>query len=127
MIIGIGTDIVEVERIKSSLTRTSERFAQRILSDNEYEQFKKNNFPERFLAKKFAAKEAFAKALGTGFRNGLNMCDIEITHTELGQPIITYIGESESIKELLSTNSSCHITISDEKNYAVAFVIIEQQ
>lgn len=126
MIIGIGTDIVEVERIERSLARNPQRFAQRILSENEYTKFKESKFPERFLAKRFAAKEAFAKALGTGIGNGLNLCDIELSNSKLGKPVISYIGNNEKILGALKPETSSHISISDEKHYAIAFVVIEK-
>lgn len=126
MIFGIGTDIVEIERIKTSAERSRDKFAQRILSKTEYLELKENKFPERFLAKRFAVKEAFAKALGTGIRNGLNMCDIELSHTELGKPLVSYIGHNEQVQNLLKSITNMQVTISDEKHYAVAFVIMER-
>ncbi len=125
MIFGIGTDIIEIERIKTSMERSGDKFAQRILSNNEYLKIKENKFPERFLAKRFAVKEAFAKALGTGIRNGLNMCDIELSHTELGKPLVNYVGDNTQVKNLLKSVTNMHVTISDEKHYAVAFVLLE--
>lgn len=125
MILGIGTDIVEIVRIKSAIEKNGARFAERILSQAEQEQYLQNKFPERFLAKRFAAKEAFAKALGTGVRNGLNLCDIEISNTDLGKPEIAYIGNSTAVNSIISPKAKTHLTISDESEYAVAFVIIE--
>lgn len=125
MIFGIGTDIVEIERIKASIERSGDKFARRILSKTEYTSLKENKFPERFLAKRFSVKEAFAKALGTGIRNGLNMCDIELSHTELGKPLVNYIGNNQQVKNSLKSITNMHVTISDEKHYAVAFVILE--
>ncbi len=125
MITGIGTDIVEIKRIQEAISKNGERFAQRILSPKELEQYSQNKFPERFLAKRFAAKEAFAKAMGTGIRNGLNMCDIEVTNSDLGKPLINYIGTHESVLSILNPETNFHLSISDEKDYAVAFVVIE--
>ncbi len=125
MIFGIGTDIIEIERIKASMERSGDKFAQRILSKNECLKIKENKFPERFLAKRFAAKEAFAKAMGTGIRNGLNMCDIELSHTELGKPLVNYVGNNAQVQNLLKSITNMQITISDEKHYAVAFVVLE--
>lgn len=125
MIFGIGTDIVEIERIQTTMARSGDKFAQRILSKAERIEFQEHKFPERFLAKRFSVKEAFAKALGTGIRNGLNMCDIELSHTELGKPIISYVGNNEQVQKLLEPVTNMHVTISDEKHYAVALIILE--
>ena len=86
MIYGVGTDVVEVSRIAKALERFGDGFAKKILSPEEFLVFQKNNLKENFLAKRFAAKEAFAKALGTGFRNDLNFKDIEIMNDKFGKP-----------------------------------------
>ena len=88
MILGIGTDIVEVERITHAIKRHGARFAQRILTDTEYAIFVTHHRPSHFLAKRFAAKEAIVKALGTGFLRGINWRTIEVKNTEFGKPII---------------------------------------
>ena len=84
MIYGIGTDIVQVVRIRESLDRHGERFAERILSDAELAEFRASAHPARFLARRFAAKEAVAKAFGTGFSGGLTFRDITIGHDDAG-------------------------------------------
>jgi holo-[acyl-carrier protein] synthase len=124
MIYGIGTDIVCIQRIDKNLQRYGERFANRILSDEEFEGFQASARKAHFLAKRFAAKEAAAKALGTGFRDGLNLRDISVTHDELGKPILDF---SPKCRELLKTKSigGTHLSISDEHDYAVAFVTLE--
>ncbi len=125
MIFGIGTDIIEITRIKLAIEKNGERFARRILSKSEQELCSQSKYPERFLAKRFAAKEAFAKALGTGIRNGLNLCDIEVSNNADGKPEINYVGTNAKVESILPSQAKFHITISDEKEYAVAFVIIE--
>jgi holo-[acyl-carrier protein] synthase len=124
MIYGIGTDIVRIQRIDKNLQRYGERFASRILSEDEYKGFKASVRKAHFLAKRFAAKEATAKALGTGFRNGLSLKDISVTHDELGKPILDF---SPKCREQLATQciGNAHLSISDEHDYAVAFVTLE--
>jgi len=125
MIYGIGTDIVEVKRIKEALNKYGVALAKKILTSQELLTYKKTEGKENFLAKRFAAKEAFAKAMGTGMRSPVNFKSIEIIHDPLGKPIIktisklTLLVESHNIKH-------CHLSISDEKNIAAAFVILEQ-
>ena len=124
MIFGIGTDIVRIQRIDKNLQRYGERFASRILSDDEFEGFKTSARKAHFLAKRFAAKEAAAKALGTGFRDGLSLRDISVTNDELGKPVLNF---SPKAQEQLKTRciGGTHLSISDEHDYAVAFVTLE--
>ena len=82
MIYGIGTDVVEVSRIAEALNKFGDNFAKKILSEEEFLIFQKNKIKENFLAKRFAAKEAFAKAMGTGFRGEVNIKSIIITNKE---------------------------------------------
>ena len=125
MIYGIGTDIVEVKRIREALNKYGIALAKKILTSQELLTYKKTEAKENFLAKRFAAKEAFAKALGTGMRSPVNFKSIEIIHDLLGKPKIktvlelTILMKSHNIKH-------CHLSISDEKNIAAAFVILEQ-
>ena len=125
MIYGIGTDIVEVKRIREALNKYGIALAKKILTSQELLIYKKIEGKENFLAKRFAAKEAFAKALGTGMRSPVNFKSIEIIHDLLGKPKIktvpelTILMKSHNIKH-------CHLSISDEKNIAAAFVILEQ-
>ena len=124
MIYGIGTDLVEVARIQDSLDRFGDHFALRVLSEREMQEFHLSNTKARFLAKRFAAKEAFAKALGTGFRSPVLFQNIIVGHDELGKPILEFDDELKSYlkeKNILSQ----HISISDEKNIATAFVVLE--
>ena len=126
MIYGIGTDIVRIQRIDKNLQRYGDRFASRILSDNEFKGFQNSARKAHFLAKRFAAKEAAAKALGTGFRDGLSLSDISVTHDELGKPMLEF---SPKGREQLKARSigGTHLSISDEQDYAVAFVTLEIQ
>ena len=125
MIYGIGTDIVEVKRIREVLNKYGIALAKKILTSQELLTYKKTEGKENFLAKRFAAKEAFAKALGTGMRSPVNFKSIEIIHDLLGKPKIktvpelTILMKSHNIKH-------CHLSISDEKNIAAAFVVLEK-
>ncbi|MBT6355488.1 MAG: holo-ACP synthase [Nitrosomonadales bacterium] len=126
MIYGIGTDVVEVARIAKALKKFGDAFAKKILSQEEFVIFKKNNLKENFLAKRFAAKEAFAKAMGTGFRGGVNIKSIIVTNNELGRPDIK-LENNMSLMLQEKKIKSCHLSISDEKNIAVAFVVLEKE
>lgn len=124
MIFGIGTDIVEVSRIEASITQFGDDFAKRILAENELASYQQSRIKPRFLAKRFAAKEAFSKALGTGLRAPATFQNIAVSHDALGKPILILAAELQAM--LLSKNiTHTHISISDEKNLAAAFVILE--
>lgn len=124
-IIGIGVDIVENDRIKKA-TKNKD-FIKRIFTKNEINlsKLEKNNIG--FYAKRFAAKEAFAKSLGTGFRKGLNFKDIEILNDNLGKPYFNINNKLKKIlKRLTKINSfNFFLSLSDEKSYSVAFVTIQ--
>ncbi len=124
MIVGIGTDIVRVARLEAGLTRFGARYACRILDVTEYGEFKVASRPGHFLAKRFAAKEAAAKALGTGFRGAFGLRDIHVAHDHLGCPRLVFAGSAYAYAARLGVKAT-HITISDEADYAVAFVILE--
>lgn len=123
-ILGLGTDIVEVERFFVSLSRFGESFAREILTHSEFLHFKKKRQAHRFLAKRFAAKEAAAKAMGTGISRGLSFQDFAVESDELGKPTLILLGVAADIaakKGILHH----HVSISDERLYAVATVIFE--
>ena len=126
MIYGIGTDVVEVSRIKLALKKHGQKLAEKILTAHELLAYKDVKSKENFLAKRFAAKEAFAKAFGTGLRGEVNLKSIEVTHDDLGKPHLKYY---DQLKRLVHEKNiyRCHLSISDEKNIAVAFVILEMQ
>jgi holo-[acyl-carrier protein] synthase len=126
MIYGIGTDIVDLARIESSIIKFGDSFARKILSERELDGYS-SCMSERanFLGKRFAAKEAFSKAVGTGIRNPLSFQNITILHDNLGKPIIHL---AENLEDLIRKRriTSMHLTISDEKNLAaIAFVVLE--
>lgn len=122
-IFGIGTDIVAVERMEDGLERFGERFANRLLSEAELSEYRETAFPARFLAKRFAAKEAAAKALGTGFRDGITLSQIEVGHDALGKPVLCWHGVAGEFVAQHGINAA-HVSISDEKHLAVAFVTL---
>jgi holo-[acyl-carrier protein] synthase len=126
MIFGIGTDIVSIQRLRADLERYGDRFAQRILVDEEMVEFRQAGQKAHFLAKRFAAKEAAAKALGTGFRDGVSLHDIAVGHDERGKPLLVF---SERLAKRLverGVADAGHLSLTDEQEYAVAFVVLEK-
>ena len=124
-IYGIGTDIVRVERIAASLQRFGHRFARRILTDAEQADFARSPKPAHFLARRFAAKEAVAKALGLGISQGLSFRQIGVGHDERGKPRLEYTGRAAAVCEERGISAS-HISLSDEQDYAIAYVTLEK-
>jgi phosphopantethiene--protein transferase domain len=122
-IVGIGTDIVEIARVEKALARQS-RFADRVLTESEQLQMATLKAPARYLAKRFAAKEAAAKALGTGIANGVTFHDFTITNHTSGQPALSLSGRAAQLARERGV-AHCWLTLSDEKAYAVAHVILE--
>jgi holo-[acyl-carrier protein] synthase len=124
VIFGVGTDVVEIERIRKALERWGERFAVRILCPPELNRFKKHKQPVSYLAKRFAAKEAFTKALGTGIKAPANWHGVWVANLPSGKPELQF---SEPLKKLLSTRgiSGSHLSLADERGIAVATVILE--
>jgi holo-[acyl-carrier protein] synthase len=123
MIYGIGTDIVRIARMRKNLERFGERFARRILADVELEEFRQHARPAHFLAKRFAAKEAVAKAMGTGFRDGFTLRHLSVHHDARGKPFLEF---HEAALVLLRENriTSVHLSVADEDEYAIAFVTL---
>ena len=122
-IIGLGTDVVEISRIARQLNK-SQRLAERVLTSTEMITFSTHAFPERFLAKRFAAKEAAVKALGTGIGSGVSFQHVEVVNLSSGQPTLVFSGKFAELCEKLDINRS-FISISDEQHYAMATVILE--
>lgn len=125
MIVGIGSDIARVERFARAIQRHGPRFAARILGPQEQAVWRQKGEPEAYLAKRFAAKEAFVKALGLGLRSGMQWSDIQVVNDSLGKPSFILSGEAKRLFQA-SGASSAHVTLSDEAAYAVAFVILER-
>ncbi|UPT14619.1 holo-ACP synthase [Buchnera aphidicola] len=123
-IIGIGTDIIEIDRIKKNFFRFGNKLAKKILSVKEWEEYKRSLNKINFIAKKFVAKEAAAKALGTGINNGINFNQIEIYHNSLGKPNFRFL--KNALKKFKEKKCKfAHVSISDQKSYAHAIVILE--
>ena len=128
MIFGVGTDVVEIGRIQKALERFGDRFAKRILCEPELRRFHAHRLPANYLAKRFAAKEAFTKALGTGIRSGIFWRDMGVVNLKSGKPTMALSGgAAERLKELLPPDheAAVHVTLTDEFPLAQAQVIIE--
>lgn len=121
MIYGIGTDIVRVSRMVQNLEQFGERFASRILAEEELAGFRKAPHRARFLAKRFAAKEAVVKALGTGFRNGISLHHVAVRHDDLGRPLLYCAGRLRELMNEFGVGEG-FISLADEEDYAIAFV-----
>ena len=122
-IFGIGTDIVRVDRIKNSLKNRN--FINRIFNEKEILKCKKINNSTNCYAKRFAAKEAFSKALGTGISSGINFNEITVLNEKNGKPFIKLIGNTKKkIRKKIKNKFKISLSLSDEKKYAVAFVTI---
>ena len=123
MIFGIGTDVLQAERIDRTWQRYGEHFARRLLLDEEFELFGKAKRPVRFLAMRFAAKEAIVKALGTGFSNGIWVRDIGMMPNKLGQPQVIYSERGHAMCRKLGVGEG-HLTLSDEAGLIVAVAVL---
>lgn len=123
-IIGIGTDIVTIKRIKRLYRKYPDGFAARILHRNEQKRLRNHQQPVAYLAKRFAAKEAFAKALGTGMAHGVSFKDIEIENNALGRPELVLHGQTLEVAIRQGVERQ-FVSLSDEKKYAIAYVVLE--
>ncbi|MEL0017561.1 MAG: holo-ACP synthase [Gammaproteobacteria bacterium] len=124
MIYGIGTDLVDLERIKSMKSLSS--FAKKILGDQELKEYAQleEGLNQYYLGKQFAGKEAFVKALGTGFKDPIFPKDIQILRNSLGKPeVILSAGAKSYVEDLGITKS--HVSLADESNHLIAFAVLE--
>lgn len=124
MIVGIGTDIISIDRMADNIERNGEAFAKRVLVDDEWHQYQATKRKAPFLAKRFAVKEAAVKALGTGFAEGITWKHIATDHDELGKPLLVLTDAALSRAQAMGV-TSCHLSISDEAHYAIAYVVLE--
>jgi holo-[acyl-carrier protein] synthase len=124
VIFGVGTDIVEIERIRKALERWGERFAERILCAPELGRFKKHKQPAAYLAKRFAAKEAFTKALGTGIKAPANWHGVWVANLPSGKPVLEFTADLKAVLDRKQI-SQAHLSLADERGMAVATVILE--
>ncbi len=123
MIFGIGTDVVQLERIKSVYERHAERFVERLLLPEEERAFRATRRPERFLAMRFAAKEAIVKAMGTGFAHGMWIRDSGFMQNAWGRPEIIWSDRGRAMCEKLGIGEG-HITLTDEAGLIVAVAVL---
>ncbi|MHB1950686.1 MAG: holo-ACP synthase [Acidiferrobacteraceae bacterium] len=123
MIYGVGTDIVRVDRMRRAFVRFGDSFAGRILTSDELVHFADEPRKAHFLAKRFAVKEACAKAMGTGFGDGLSLRHIGLAHDGAGRPQLRFHGQAQVIVERERIGAA-HVSVSDEAEYALAFVIL---
>ncbi|MEA3039332.1 MAG: holo-[acyl-carrier protein] synthase [Sphingomonadales bacterium] len=128
MILGLGSDLCNIERIQASLDRFGERFVRRVFTDTERSRAESRPFTRAgTYAKRFAAKEAFAKAVGTGFRRGVFMKDIGVVNAASGAPTLALTGGAKARLDAITPNghkAEVHLTMTDDHPFALAFVII---
>lgn len=130
MIYGIGTDIIRISRIEAALARNGERFAEKILGPDELEKYRRRKAKveargTRFLATRFAAKEAFSKAIGLGMRMPMTWRAMQTVNAASGKPVVVASG---ALKEFMEKNGlTAQVSLTDESDYAVAFVIVEKK
>lgn len=125
-IIGIGTDLVQQSRINELFLRFGRKFVQRILSETELAFFDQTRQRQAYLAKRFAAKEAIAKALGVGFGQFLTFKEISVVNSASGKPEVIFLGKSKEFADKLNV-AEVMISLSDEKDYALAFAVAVQK
>ena len=125
-IFGIGTDIINIKRINNSIKRGGLNFKKKIFSDREIKYCEKKKNPSAFYAKRFAAKEAFTKALGTGFGNGISLKNIEVINNKFGKPSIKLHGNLPTLlkRKVKNKKYNIHLSLSDDDPWAQATVII---
>ena len=124
MIIGIGTDLCEIGRVQRALNRHGERFARKILIGSELDRFRQHRKPAAYLAKRFAAKEAFSKAMGTGIHFPVNWHNVSVENGLSGRPMLQF---SAPLEVLLRSRgvTAAHLSLTDEIGMACAFVVLE--
>ena len=124
MIFGVGTDVVELARIEETYRRFGERFARRILMDEEFALFRQSKTPVRFLAMRFAGKEATVKAMGTGFAHGMWVRDVGITSNAWGRPLVIFSERGLEVCERLGIGAG-HVSLTDDAGLVIAFAVCE--
>ncbi len=124
MIFGVGTDIVEYARVQATYDRFGEHFVRRILMAEEIELFRRSKQPVRFLAMRFAGKEATVKAMGTGFRHGMWLRDVGILNNDWGRPVIIWSERGKRVCEQLGIGSG-HVSLTDDAGLVLAFAVVE--
>jgi holo-[acyl-carrier protein] synthase len=125
MIFGVGTDVVELARISATWERFGEHFVQRILMPEELLLFRKSRQPVRFLAMRFAGKEATVKAMGTGFAYGVWVRDVGITNDPRGRPLVIFSERGRRVCEQLGIGAG-HVSLTDDAGLVIAFAVVEK-
>jgi len=124
VIFGVGTDVVEIVRVQKALERFGDKFARRVLCEPELRRFASHRLPANYLAKRFAAKEAFTKALGTGIHAPANWHGLWVVNLPSGKPELEFTAELRAFMQRKGVTHS-HLSLSDEKGVAFATVILE--
>lgn len=124
MIFGVGTDVLELSRIQATYDRFGDHFVQRILMEEELQLFRRSKQPVRFLAMRFAGKEATVKAMGTGFAHGIWMRDVGITSNEWGRPIVIWSERGQRVCDRLGIAAG-HVSLTDDAGLVIAFAVVE--
>jgi len=124
VIVGIGADVVEIERVAKLLDRYGERFARRVLGEAEWDDFRATTHQARYLASRFAVKEALGKAFGTGLRAPVLLTHINIAHDALGRPLLRLAPELQALSDSRGVKAH-HVTLTHERSIACAFVVLE--
>ncbi len=125
MIFGIGVDVLEAKRIHKTLERFGARFIERLLMPQEQAQLTRTRRPERFLAMRFAAKEAIVKAMGTGFAHGVWIRDVGVVQNEWGKPEVVFSERGDKVRRGLGIGEG-HVTLTDEAGLIVAVAVLMQ-
>lgn len=123
MIFGVGTDIVELVRVQQTYERFGERFVERLLMPEERERFEASRQPVRFLAMRFAGKEAAVKAMGTGFRHGMWIRDVGVLNNDWGRPYLIFSERGRAVCERLGIGEG-HVSLTDDGGLVVAFAVV---
>jgi len=123
MIFGIGIDVLEAARIERTLERYGEHFVRRLLMPEEQAQLARTRRPARFVAMRFAAKEAIAKAMGTGFAHGIWIRDVGVVQNSWGKPLVVYSKRGDDVRRSLGIGEG-HVTLTDEAGLIVAFAVL---
>jgi len=124
MIFGVGTDIVEVSRIQATFDRFGDHFVQRLLMEEELELFHKTKWPVRFLAMRFAGKEAAVKAMGTGFGHGMWLRDVGIINNDWGRPLIIWSERGQNLCAEMGIGAG-HVSLTDDAGLVIAVAVVE--
>ena len=123
MIFGVGTDIVELARVQQTYERFGAHFVDRLLMDEERELFERNKWPVRFLAMRFAAKEATVKAMGTGFAHGMWIRDVGIVSNDWGRTTVIWSERGQEVCRRLGVGEG-HVSLSDDAGLILAFAVV---